>query len=210
MKLPKTAHGICKLGVLIAGLGASACWAGGKYEEFLSLHLGSTSATQLDAQAGSSIDALDMSSGQSMSLGYGLQENYWRILLQLNQTTADVKVAGTDDGAGTLTSTAIMYNVYWVPEIDYGISAIVGAGVGYANQDIKNVTVAANKAESISSGGWSAKMALGVEYRACKEASIQLVFENWLTDAVQDDKVPGWSVKDVGHQEISIGALYRF
>ena len=199
--------------VILGGLSLASsltCWANDAYTDFVSIKIGNADSgvSKITSPAGSG--ELDVSAGQSVTLGYGFQESQLRILLELNHATRDAQIVSPVASDGSVASTTVFYNVFWVPTFKYDISAIVGGGIGYSQHKIDDLAGAGNTLVSLEDTGWSAKFALGVEYSPLPVLGVHLMYENILTDKISDKDVVGWQVADLDHSELSLGVLYRF
>jgi opacity protein-like surface antigen len=177
-------------------------YASDEYADFISLHVGSTGSSTQDFGTSGSVD---LASGSSLSLAYGFEEKDLRVLLELNQTQMDVTLNDT----GSLTSYSLFYNVYWAPDFNYDLSALVGAGVGYSQNDVKGLRIGTQETD-LSDTGWSAKLSLGVEYSINRDFAVNLMFHQWITDALEDDTQANSRIDALDHTEFALGGSYRF
>lgn len=187
------------------------CWANDAYTDFVLLKVGNAEGATSKVSASGVNTELEVSAGQSVTLGYGFQENHLRIVVELNYLDRDAQFASAPSESGSVASTSAYYNVFWVPTFKYNLAAIVGGGVGYSQHKIKDLVAVDNEAVALEDTGWSAKVALGVEYSPLANLGVQLLYENILTDKVNDKKdAPNWTLADLDHSELSLGVLYRF
>ncbi len=170
--------------------------ASDEYVDFLTLQLGQANSATLDLNTGKSLDA---ASGDVLGIGYGFEENDVRVLIELNQTQANV---GSNS---ELTAHNIMYNAYWAPDFTYDISLLIGGGVGYSQWNLKTPGQ-----KSLKDAGWSAKLSLGGEYNINSRFAVNVFFNQWLTDEIADDAYTAFSVDSYNHSDLVFGAIYRY
>ncbi len=112
---------------------------------------------------------VNQSGNHSYSLAWGLKEDSALFSFEYYSINTDANVASFEQGE--MTTRALFYSGYWVPEAFYGISAVVGAGVGYGFQKLKHVNDSFGNS-SMDGRGLSYKLSLGAHYKLFPNLSV--------------------------------------
>lgn len=140
-------------------------------------------------------DGLSLDDTTLLSLGWGVQHKQARFVLEYYHATTD-----TSDGSTELATDALYYSGYWLPTLYRGVKGVLGAGLGYAQQD-------ASGAIDGKEGDFSYKLSVGLEYQVFPRLSVYGVFEQLNLGDMRDETA---IITGTEQQRLALGVNYYF
>lgn len=193
---------------------ASASYAGDT-RQVLSASIGTTSPedqqlTVTSAGVDTSFN-LENDGGGIYTLAWGLQDEKARFRFEYYYSSLDTAYNGA---AGTREFQALYYSGYWTPTVYGPIKAIVGAGVGYGYEKLKDFSDGVDN-KSFGGDGWLYKFTLGGEYQVAPRLGVYLSYElahqhDFDDDYMQGDDRVSRELEQAESSLLHLGVNYSF
>lgn len=138
----------------------------------------------LSTDEASGHSALDYASSTGYSLGWGIEDQSGRFMLEYYYSAVDIQSPPFEIASdrSRLKTHSLFYSGYWVPNIVWGVKGILGAGIGYSEQTLENAQLGKLRDRSLS-----VKASVGLEYAVVNRLSIYALAEGLFYGDVKDE-----------------------
>lgn len=142
------------------------------------------SAEQNELGITSSDADVGFASAEGAALAWGIEDGNGRVMLEYyySDINLDYTPFASTGGTPSLQTHGLFYSGYWVPDIYWGVKGILGGGIGYAEQTLKNA-----QPDDLSERGWAYKFSGGLEYALIRNLSLYLLVERIHFNDINDN-----------------------